>query len=178
MPAAKPYLVLIDEKKSHRTKEELKQRKHAEEQLFTGKTLKEWPEIKQNDVAHKEFSRIKKLLKAIGKDDDIFAGAINRYCLLTAECKDFEVKREAAWQRIRTLEERQEAFEKNEELAVYFKTIAMLEKHLIDIDKQVQTKRKMMFDIEKENLMTVAAAMRSIPKRPDKKKSRLEEALE
>ncbi len=178
MPATKPYLVLLEENKSHRTKEELKHRKQAEEQLFTGKTLKEWPEIKQNDVAHKEFLRIKKLLKSIGKDDDIFAGPINRYCLLMAECKDFEVKREAASQRIRDMENCREAYKKNDTLTDYFKTIAMLEKHLIDLDKQVQTKRKMMFDLEKENLMTVAAAMRSIPKKPDKKKSRLEEALE
>ena len=178
MPAAKPYLVLLEENKSHRTKKELLHRKQAEAQLFTGKTLKEWQEIKQNDVAHKEFSRIKKLLKSIDKDDDIFAGPINRYCLLMAECKDFEEKREKAYQRISDMEERKEAFEENNALTDYFKTIAMLEKHLIDLDKQVQTKRKMMFDIEKENLMTVAAAMRSIPKKPDKKKSKLEEALE
>lgn len=178
MPAPKPYLVLIEENKSHRTKKELQQRKQAEEQLFTGKTLKEWPEIKQNDVAHKEFSRLKKLLKAIGKDDDIFAGTINRYCLLVAECKDFEEKREATCQRISSMEEHQSEFEEKGEMTDYFRTIAMLEKHLVDIDKQIQSKRKMLFDIEKENLMTVAAALRSIPKKPDKKKSRLEEALE
>lgn len=177
MPAAKPYNVLIYENKSHRTKEELIQRKQAEEELYTGKSLKERPEIKENEVAHKEFSRIKKLMKSIQKDDDIFSGPINRYCMIFAECRDFECKRAEAYQRILELEDRKSDFEEKGELKEYFVLIGALEKHLIDIDKQVQTKRKMLFDIEKENLMTVAAAMRSIPKKPEKKKSKLEEAL-
>ncbi len=178
MPTAKPYLVLVNENKSHRTKEELCQRKQAEEQLYTGKMLKERTEIKQNEAAHSEFLRIKKLLKSIGKDDDIFSGPINRYALLMAECKDFELKREAAAKRIDELIEHQDDFTNADAMVEYFKTLAAMEKHFIDIDKQVQGKRKMMFDIEKESLMTVAAAMRSIPKKPEKKKSRLEEALE
>lgn len=178
MPSAKPYLLLVNENKSHRTKEELNHRKQAEEQLYTGKTLKERQETKENDDAHKEFLRIKKLLKTIGKDDDIFSGPINRYSLLLAECRDFEAKREAAYERIIDMEGQHDRFVENDMMVDYFKTIASLEKHLIDIDKQVQVKRKMMFDIEKENLMTVAAAMRSIPKKITEKRNKLKEALE
>ena len=36
------------------------------------------------------------------------------------------------------------------------------------IDKQIQSKRKMLLDIEKENVMTIASALRSIPKKEDK----------
>lgn len=177
MPAAKPYLVLVNENKSHRTKEELNQRKAAEEELYTGKKLKIRPEIKENDTANKEFLRIKKLLQAIGKDDDIFSGPINRYAQLMAECKDFEAKREAAYGRIKQLEDKSAEFEEFDEMKSYFTLLTGLEKHIIDLDKQVQAKRKMMFDIEKENLMTVAAAMRSITKKTEKKTSKLEDAL-
>lgn len=175
MPAAKPYLLLINENKSHRTKEELAERKKAEEELFTGEKLKEKAEIRQNEISHGEFLRVKRLLKAIGKDDDIFSGPINRYCRLLAECEEFEKKKAAATKRLEELTNLKDDF--GDDVKAFFQLTASIEKHIIDFDKQIQTKRKMMFDIEKENLMTVAAAMRSIPKQPQKKKSKLEEAL-
>jgi hypothetical protein len=49
---------------------------------------------------------------------------------------------------------------------------------MIECDRQVQAKRKMLLDIEKENIMTIAAALRSIPKKTDKPKSKLLEALQ
>ena len=52
-----------------------------------------------------------------------------------------------------------------------------LSKMAISYDRQIQTKRKMLFDIEKENVMTIAAALRSIPKQPETKKNALREAL-
>ena len=36
-----------------------------------------------------------------------------------------------------------------------------------DLDKQLQPKRKMLLDIEKENIMTIASALRVIPKKPE-----------
>jgi len=48
---------------------------------------------------------------------------------------------------------------------------------MISIDKQIQVKRKMLFDIEKENVMTIAAALRSIPKKEEKKSDALRDAL-
>lgn len=36
------------------------------------------------------------------------------------------------------------------------------------VDALIMQKRKMMFDIEKENCMTVSAALRTIPKEPSK----------
>jgi hypothetical protein len=47
----------------------------------------------------------------------------------------------------------------------------------MSIDKMVQTKRKMLLDIEKENIMTIAAALRSIPKKEEKSSNKLLEAL-
>lgn len=76
----KPIVVLETEKRSHRTKAEKAQRKKAEEALLTGQAMREKPQVKQNNIAHKEFLRIKKLLEKIDKNDDLNANVINRYC--------------------------------------------------------------------------------------------------
>lgn len=68
---AKPAKILEMEKRSHRTKKEIAQRKNAEAALLTGVVLKEKREVKNNQIAHKEFQRLRKLLKSIDKDDDL-----------------------------------------------------------------------------------------------------------
>lgn len=175
----KPYLVLQAEGKSNRTKAELKQRKEAEESLLTGVALKERPEVKDNPVAHKEFLRINNLLKKIGKNDDIYGPVINRYCLLLAECVDFEEKREKTYKQILTLEEKIDNMDnlEFEQIDSFAKTISNLYKTMINLDKQIQTKRRMLFDIEKENIMTISAALRSIPKEVKKEDNPLLKAL-
>lgn len=161
------------EGKSHRTKRELRQRKQAEENLLTGKRLKEAKEIRENELAHKEFLRLKKLLKEIGKDDDLYSGVINRYCMISAECEEFEEKREGIYKRQKELEKHYGEME----FADYLKLQNDLSKMLLSYDRQIQAKRKMLFDIEKENVMTIASALRSIPKKAETKKSALREAL-
>ena len=52
-----------------------------------------------------------------------------------------------------------------------------MQKNLVSLDRQVQSKRKMLSDIEKENIMTIAASLRSVPKKPVKKVNPLKEAL-
>lgn len=171
----KPYLVLASEKKSHRTKAELKMREEGEKALLTGTALKERPEIKAHPIAHKEFLRVNKLLKKIEKNDAIYEGIINRYCLLVAECHDFEEKRNAMFE---DLNELQRAYQNQELDAIeYFKMKTDLQKQIVALDKQIQTKRKMLLDIEKENVMTIAAALRSIPKQEEKPANKLLEVL-
>ena len=58
-----------------------------------------------------------------------------------------------------------------------FKLEAQMQRSILDVDKQIQAKRKMLFDIEKENCMTVAATLRAIPKAPASKDNPLLEAL-
>ena len=53
------------EGKSHRTKKELRQREQAEKALLTGIPLKERQEVKDNEIAHKEFLRLKWLKELI-----------------------------------------------------------------------------------------------------------------
>lgn len=173
----KPTNVILLEGKSHRTKKELAERKRAEAQLLTGKVLKEAAEVKENEKAHKEFQRIRKLLKSIEKDDDLYGATINRYCLLMAECSDFQDKREMMYRQMQDLQESKEKFERNEDLTTYYMLQSTMQKNMIALDRQVQTKRKMLLDIERENIMTIASSLRSVPKKTDKKKNPLMEAL-
>lgn len=173
----KPAKVIKIEGKSHRTKAELRQREQAEESLLTGKTLKETKEVKGNETAHKEFLRIKKLLDAIGKGDDLYGSIINRYCILLAECEEFEEKRERFYKQIDELEESKESFIEEDDLKTYYKLQSGMQKNVIALDRQVQAKRKMLLDMEKENVMTIASSLRSIPKKAEKKINPLKEAL-
>lgn len=174
---SKPANVIQLEKKSHRTKRELAERSRAEADLLTGKILQESAEVRAVPRAHKEFLRIKKLLKSIEKDDDLYGAAINRYCLLQAECIDFEEKREQMYEQMERLEESRERFEDKDDLKTYFYLQMNMQKNLIALDKQVQTKRKMLLDIEKENVMTIASSLRSVPKKTEKRRNPLLEAL-
>lgn len=180
----KPFSVLSSEKKSHRTKRELSQRKKGEESLATGVALKERSTTKGNVVSHKEFKRVNDLLKKIGKNDAIYEPVINRYCLMQAECLELEERREYFFNLIENLKD---AFEeiseglydevKIEKFMEFTKEITKLTSSMMSIDKILQTKRKMLLEIEKENIMTIAAALRSIPKQPDKSSNKLLEAL-
>ena len=142
----KAVSVIRLENKSHRTKAELATREKNESALLTGTKIKAKASTKRDIVAYKEFKRVQKLLAAIDKDDALYENVINRYCQLYAECNSLEVSRERIF----------EMFLETEEEA--------LMAQMLSIDKQIQTKRDMMFKIEKENLMTVAASLRSVPK--------------
>lgn len=175
----KPFKVLTSEKKSHRTKAELKKRQEGEQSLSTDITLKERKEVRQNKVAHKEFKRVQKILKNIDKNDAIYEAVINRYCLLQAECFDLEERREECYSLISKLREEEKELieelkdrENIDELIdyklEYAKSLAKMMSSMSTIDKQIQAKRKMLLDIEKENVMTIASALRCVPKKEDK----------
>ena len=53
-------------------------------------------------------------------------------------------------------------------LSEYYSLINDIQKNIVNLDKQIQAKRKMLLDIEKENVMTIASALRCIPKKEDK----------
>ena len=176
----KPAKVIQLEKKSHRTKKELNQRVKGEKELVSGTTLKERPEVANNIIAHNEFTRLSGLLTGIEKNDAIYEVIINRYCLMIAECADMENKRELIFNQAQRLETKLEELGAEadfKELRAVTNDIAYIYGAMIALDKQVQSKRKMLLDIEKENIMTIAAALRSIPKKTENKKNALLEAL-
>lgn len=171
----KPVSVLQSEGKSHRTKAELARRQAAEDALSTGRSLRERPEVKQDPAAHKEFLHINGLLKIIGKNDALVEGSVNRYCQMTAEIKELEDKRGEFSEGITQLKEAYEAdMAENPSIKdrviptmEYFNTLAKMESAMLSLDKRIQDKRKMLLDIEKENIMTIAAQLRSIPKKAE-----------
>lgn len=175
----KPAAVLEKEGKSHRTKAELIKRKQEEKALLTGKRIQESSAVKQDEVAHKTYLRVIKLLDSIQKNDALYEAIINRYCRITAECLQFEEKRENFYQRLQSFEEKMDDLMREKELSVKeaYRMMNDFEKSVIDADKELQAKRKMLLDIEKECCMTVAAALRSIPKKPEVGKNPLLEAL-
>jgi hypothetical protein len=91
--------------------------------------------------------------------------------MLQAECLDFEIKREQFNGRLEELED------SDLDGGQRFRLIVEMQKTIIDLDKQVQAKRRMLFDIERENAMTIAAALRSIPKKGGTAESPLASAL-
>ena len=145
--------------------------------MLTGERLKELQEVKDNPGAHKEFIRLNKLLRNIGKNDAIYEQTINRYCLLVAECNDFAIKREQFCRDLEELTEDRGAFVEADEISKYYKTKNDMQKNIVCLDKQLQSKRKMLLDMEKENIMTIASALRSIPKKQEKHTNELLKAL-
>jgi hypothetical protein len=169
---SKSTAVLKQEQKSNRTKAELKQREEAEAALATGVPLQERQSVKDNPTAHTEFARVDALLTKIGKNDAIYEPVINRYCQLQAECGDFENGIAAYKKQLVKLSQ------SNMDIAEQLDLSSKTQRTIIDMDKQLQTKRKMLLEIERECGMTVAAAMRSIPKAPPTKTNPLAEALQ
>lgn len=175
----KPVKVIEMEGKSHRTKKELAQRRRAEEELLTGIRLKEKPEVKENEEAHREFLHIKKLLAQIGKDDDLYGNTINRYCLMTAECSEMCRMQEESRIALEEFQERRHELIASGEVTVKeaYKIQDSMEKNYQKYSQLLIAKRKALADAEKENSMTILSALRSIPKTTEKKSNPLMEAL-
>lgn len=171
----KPFKVLTTENKSHRTKAELKLRKEGEDALSTKIKIKERKEVRENELAHKEFKRIKKLLENIDKNDALYENVINRYAMIISECAEFEEKRERFYEDMERLEN--EYIHDEMSMHEYYSLINDMQKNIVNLDKQIQSKRKMLLDIEKENIMTIASTLRSIPKKPEEKDNPLLKVL-
>jgi len=163
----KSVAILKLENKSHRTKAELAAREKGEAASLTGVKLKKKDAVRQNIIANKEFTRLQKLLASIGKDDAIYENVINRYCQLYAECFNFEMERDKIFQTLEALSSTAEEQISNGDISLseYLKQRNALYGKVFGFDRQVQAKREMMLKIEKENLMTILAALRSVPKK-------------
>ena len=160
----------------HRTKDELAARRNAEAAMLTHVPMQMQFRKKEHKIAAKEFERIKKLLAKIGKDDALYEQAINTHCLLVEECEQIQDIRN---QFVHSKEELQRDFEagKTDDLnggglsaAEYYRLLSKLSDNIISCDKQLMSKRKMLLEIDKENIMTIQSALRSVPKKPEEKK--------
>lgn len=147
------------EGKTHLTKAEIATRKTAEAAQLSGIRIREAPEVKEDPSAHREYLRIIKILTSVRKNDAVYEAVINEYCLLKSDIERYtELRREMQEDKSITAKERY--------------------KLLIDCDRQIDKYKRRRFDIEKENGMTIASSLRSIPKKPEKKLDPLLEALQ
>ncbi len=181
---SKPSSVIKMEGRSHRTKAELASRAKAEAGMLSGRKMKRRPEILENEDAKKEYVRVSKLLTSIDKNDALYEAVINRYCIIFAEEKDLVRRREEVWKLANKLTEDMEScLEKVSNADAidirmeYTRQINAMLSKMLEIDKMIEKKRKALMDIEKENVMTIASSLRSIPKKQESKTSALEKAL-
>lgn len=169
---------------SRRTKAEIAAREKAEKALASGTAYKEWREIKDDPVAHKEFIRLRKLFQKIEKNDALFESTINRYCKLRSEEKSLEGERDRIRKQADDMYEQFSSIK--EELTGEKAALTMLK--ISDsigklyaaankLDSNLMNKRSMMLSIEKENCMTIASQLRAIPKKEEKASNPLLEAL-
>ena len=165
---SKPVAVIEAEGKSHRTKAELECRKAAEDAVLSHEPLFERAEVRRNKLAHAEFERVAKLMDAIGKNDALYSSGLNTYCLLYAEIAELEEEKGRIRAMIDKLSDKAESDCEAEELVQAMKVIEKMLGKVLSVGTTIDQKRRLMLAIDKENVMTVSAALRSIPKTPEK----------
>ena len=153
--------VPISMAKGHRTIAEKKARMRNEADLITGSSLQEWPEVYRDKIAHTRFVKTKNLLASIGKDDAMMEPVINRYCLILAECYECEVEDKRLHDMAEKLEER----EVDMDFTDYIKSAIAITKAIGANQSGLQTKRKMLLDIEKESGMTLMSQLKTTTKK-------------
>lgn len=160
---SKTFAVISTEKKGHRTKAELERREKAEKSVLTGEKMRESARVKADEVAHRHWGRVRKLMAKIGRDDAMHERVINRYCLMLAECERLageveEIEAKRAWLKDAT-DEGEIDGKDGAALDLGYLTAR------VKIEAEIDKKRGMMLQIEKENLMTVASGLRAVPKK-------------
>lgn len=170
---SKSAKVIQLEGNAHRTKAELAVRAAAEEGTLSGNGMRERSDVRLNLVAHKEFRRLRKLFRAIDKDDELYSQAINDYCLIHAECVAIQSKIDRIEEDLEYLEARRDEMEADD----YFRLRSELYDKELKFSAQLDRKRDRKRAIEDKNLMNIQSALRSIPKAPETKTSALREAL-
>ncbi len=181
---SKPVAVIEAEGVSHRTKAELESRKNAEESLLSNKELFERPEVVNNDIAHAEFQRVAELMRAIGKDDALYSSGINTYCLVYSEISELNEQKAMLDETMEMLKSSFERLEDDpagapsaDQIIQFEKSFTRLVSQRLSLCTTIDKKRKMMLDLDKEYCMTLSAALRSIPKQPEKTQSALVKVL-
>ncbi len=177
--------------RKHLTNAEKEQRLKFENALLSGKKIAERKRVREDETAHGEFKRVVSLMRAIGKDDALYSEQINRYAELFAEGEFYKdlagqlreelselgtLSREvtAAARQISDISEElseSAAEQLCKDVSAVLETLSelldkrgALLKQISDADTKVKQKREAMLAIERENCMTVSAALRTIPK--------------
>ena len=128
--------------KSHLTNAEKAVRIEAENGTLTGMPMKPDECVKSSKEATKEFKRIKELFRLINKDDDLYSKAICGLCMIYADITQISRLIEIGYQ------------ENDDKIELL-------------INRRIKL-YDMALRIEKESLMTLMGALRSIPKKAEK----------
>lgn len=177
--------------RKHLTNAEKEQREHYEQALLSGKKITERKRVRADAAAHGEFRRVVALMRAIGKDDALYSEQINRYAELHSEEEFYKELTEtlrgelselntlskevmAAIGQISDIRDELDgvgAKELSESIAAVTAALAELMKRrgdllkqISDADLKIKQKREAKLAIERENCMSVSAALRTIPK--------------
>ena len=159
----KPLAVLMGEGKSHLSKSEIEKREKGEKALLTGERMREHPDVRANPSAHKHFLRMHNLLEKISHADALYENVVNRYCLTLAEIERTETERAELDEELTKMREAYEAGDM--EVKDYFDRYHRLVDKKLRMDITTDRKRSMLLAIEKEMAMTVAAALRCVPRK-------------
>ncbi len=168
---SKPYLVVQSENKAHRSKAEMKVREEGEKALLTGERMEEATEVEINPIAHEKFQRVTAILDKIEKTDALYETVVNRYCLMCAETVEIVEQRKTLIELLNCIRTEFENLKATGDIGTVevqrittniMNTVSTINK----LDESLAKKRKMLLDIEKENIMTIAGALRCVPKTP------------
>lgn len=172
---SKTASVIRIEGKSHRTKKELSAREQEEKKLLTGKSMIETADVRNDREAHLEFLRLKPLLKAIDKFDEIYGAPTRRYCINRSKLKEIEADIDKTKSEIEDIRNNKGDFTKN--MPEYYRLITKMEDIVAKKESIAKSIRAEMNDFEKQNCMTIKSALSTVPKKPDTKTNSLKEAL-
>ena len=150
-------------------------RQRAEEANLTGSRMREDPAVRADSAAHKEFVRVRKLLRLIDKDDDLYGAEINLYCMLKSEIDQAAAQRADLIETLSQIRELPRGGIEDEK--TFMQMEIQISQQIARCDQIMQSRRKMRLDIENKNLMNIASSLRSVPKNVEKKKNPLMEAL-
>lgn len=173
-PSKTAAVIKLEKNKDHRTKKQLAARERAEKALLTGKAMIETADVRNDRTAHLEFLRLKPLLKAIEKFDEIYGNPVRRYCLNKSKLADIDAKIEQLEAGIEEIHEEKSKFKSVDE---YYRLITKMNDTITKQEQLAKAIRAEMNDFEKQNCMTIRSALAAIPKKPETKANALKEAL-
>lgn len=155
MPVNKSSSATKAENKSHRTKEELAAKEMAEN-VKSNRPIEACKQILSNKNLVVKYDNLITILESIGRNDALYETIINRYIILQGEIEEFEEQKKSVIRQLKTLTKSDMDQEQKINLG------SKLNNQLINIDKQIMTKRKMLLDIEKECGFTIVSASRVV----------------
>lgn len=164
------YLVLLQNNNKQKfSKEELEKLKEQQESNFTNEPIVKFQEVKDDPYANKQFNRILKLFKIIGRNDSLFTNSLNRLCIMYSEEKRLIKLRNSLEETVTEY-----AASPNKD----WNTFQSLNAQLIQTEKLLNTRRNQILQLERCLGLTIDSAMRFTPTKQKENKDTDEDLFE